>query len=120
MRNRLRGWPLAFVGLVLGLSLFIGVVVSNYAADSPDGLQNVVIDTRCDNAEDKLRCLEQEEGTPVFNAQPKALAGYNNSALSGLVGVLAVFAVGTSSMALLRMGRRRQTADPSSSAATGG
>lgn len=96
------------VAVGLGIALFIGVVLTNFAATTPDALERVVLDVACEQATDRAGCLADAEGEPVLVLAPRALAGYTNVGLSGLVGVLAAFAVGTGTLYLLRLTRRRR------------
>ena len=96
----------------VGLALLVGVVVANFAASSPDALQRAVISSMCQDAPAKQACLAEKEGEPVLLLAPRALAGYANVPLSGLVGVIATFAVGSGLVYLLRSSRRpRRTSD---------
>jgi hypothetical protein len=92
-----------FVVVGLAIALLIGVVVSNFAASTPDALQRAIIDSACRDAPDKEACLLEQEGKPVLEIAPGALLGYQVSWLSGLVGVLATFAVGAGLVMLLRL-----------------
>jgi cobalt/nickel transport protein len=91
-----------FVVVGLGIALLIGMVVSNFAASTPDALQRAIIDSACRDAPDKQACLLEQEGKPVLQIAPGTLLGYQVTWLSGLVGVLATFAVGTGLIMLLR------------------
>ena len=92
-----------FVVVGLGIALLIGMVVSNFAAGTPDALQRAIIDSACRDAPDKEACLLEQEGKPVLELSPGALLGYHVTWLSGLVGVLATFAVGAGLVMLLRL-----------------
>lgn len=92
--------PFVLVGLAV--SLLIGMLVSNFAAESPDALQRAVIDSACEDAANEEACLAEQEGDPVLNSAPAGLNGYEVTWLSGLVGVLLTFAVGTGLVLLLR------------------
>jgi cobalt/nickel transport protein len=101
-----RGRPVTVLMLVgLGLALFIGVVVANYAASTPDALERSVIDSACKDAPDEEACLAEKEGEPVWTNVPAALDGYANVSLSGLVGVVVTFAVGAGLVWVLRRTR---------------
>ncbi|MEW6637472.1 MAG: PDGLE domain-containing protein [Actinomycetota bacterium] len=100
-----RGGPVAgFVLAGLAAALVIGTVVSNFAASTPDALQRAVIDSACRGAQDVEACLAAYEGAPVLGAQPAALFDYGVTWLSGLVGVILCFAIGTGVLLLLRKG----------------
>jgi len=93
--------PFVVVGLVI--ALLIGVVLSNFAASSPDALQRSIINSACQDAPDKEACLVEQEGQPLLEIAPKALLGYQVTWLSGLVGVITTFAVGAGLVVLLRL-----------------
>ena len=92
-----------FVVVGLAIALLIGVVVSNFAASTPDALQRAIIDSACRDAPDKESCLLEQEGKPILELAPSALLGYQVTWLSGLVGVFATFAVGAGLVMLLRL-----------------
>lgn len=95
--------PFVLVGLVV--SLLIAVIISNFAAESPDALQRAIINSSCQGAatEDQAeKCLAAQEGDPVLQIQPEPLFGYEVTWLSGLVGVLMCFALGAGIVLLLR------------------
>jgi hypothetical protein len=92
--------PFVLVGLAI--SLLIGVVVSNFAASTPDALQRSIINSACQDAADKEACLAKQEGEPVLGIQPAPLSGYGVTWLSGLVGIVATFTLGAGLVALLR------------------
>ena len=102
--------PFVLVGLVV--ALLIGVVVSNFAASTPDALQRAVINSACQDAADKEACLVEEEGEPVFEIAPGALLGYEVTWLSGLVGVVLTFVIGAGLVLFLR----RSSSSPSGTA----
>ena len=93
------GW---FVLVGLAVALLIGVVISNFAASTPDALQRAIIDSACEGAADKEACLVEQEGEPILRIAPEALLGYEVSWLSGLVGVIAAFALATGIVFLAR------------------
>lgn len=90
----------------LGVALLVGMLLANFAAGTPDALQRAVIDSACQDATDKEACLAEKEGEPVLLLGPEALFDYTNIPLSGLVGVVATFAIGSWSVYLLRLSRR--------------
>jgi cobalt/nickel transport protein len=92
-----------FVVIGLAVALLIGMAASNFAASTPDALQRAIIDSACRDAPDKEACLLEQEGKPVLEVAPEALLGYQVTWLSGLVGVLATFAVGAGLVMLLRL-----------------
>lgn len=95
--------PFVLVGLAI--SLLVGVIFSNFAAESPDALQRAIIDSSCQDApneEAAEECLAEQEGEPVLQIQPEPLFDYEVTWLSGLVGVLACFAIGAGIVFLLR------------------
>lgn len=100
--------PFVLFGLVL--SLVIAVVVSNFAAESPDALQRAIIDSACQGTADEEACLVEQEGEPVLGAPSDALNGYEVTWLSGLVGVFATFFVGAGIVYLLRRSGDRRPA----------
>ncbi len=94
--------PFVLVGLVV--ALVIGMVVANFAASTPDALQRAIINSACEDAPDEEACLAEAEGEPILQIQPSALFDYGTTWLSGLVGVVATFAIGTGIVFLLRRG----------------
>lgn len=95
--------PFVLVGLVI--ALLIGMGVSNFAASTPDPLVRSIIDSACRDAETEAaveECVAEQEGEPVLGIQPAALAGYEVTWLSGLVGVIVTFALGAGIVFLLR------------------
>ncbi len=95
--------PFVLVGLVIALG--IGMVLSNFAAETPDPLVRAIINSACQDAaseEEVEECVAEQEGEPVLAIQPEALAGYEVTWLSGLVGVLACFVIGAGIVFLLR------------------
>ena len=84
--------PFVLVGLVI--ALLIGMVASNFAASTPDALQRAIINSACQDAPDKEECLAEQEGTPILEIAPQAILDYQVTWLSGLVGVIATFAIG--------------------------
>lgn len=92
--------PFVLVGLAV--ALLIGMVVSNFAASTPDALQRAIINSACEDAPDEEACLAEQEGKPVLEIAPSALLGYEVGWLSGLVGVALTFAVGAGLVVLLR------------------
>lgn len=93
-----------FVLCGMAVALVIGVFVSGFAASTPDAQQRAVIESECADAADKEACLAQAEGEPVLAVQPAVFFDYGLSWLSGLVGVLATFAIGAGILLLLRGG----------------
>jgi len=95
--------PFVLVGLVI--ALLIGMGVSNFAASTPDALQRAVINSACEDEPNEAaveECLAEQEGEPVLEIQPAVLAGYEVTWLSGLVGIIATFALGAGIVFLLR------------------
>ncbi len=92
-----------FVLVALVIALLIGMVASNFAASTPDALQRAIINSACRDAPDKEACLIKQEGEPVFEIAPSVLLDYEVTWLSGLVGVIATFAVGAGLVMLLRL-----------------
>lgn len=92
--------PFVVGGLLV--ALVIGTVVANFAASTPDALQRAIIDSACEDAPDVKSCLAEQEGEPVLDTQPAALFDYGTTWLSGLVGVVATFAIGTGIVLLIR------------------
>ncbi len=93
---------ITFVLVGLAIALMIGVVASNFAANTPDALQRAILDSACRDAPDKEACLVDREGEPVLEIAPRALLDYQVTWLSGLVGVIVTFAVGVGLVTLLR------------------
>lgn len=91
-----------FVLVGLAIALLIGVVASNFAANTPDALQRAIIDSACEDASNEEACLAEQEGQPALEIAPDALLGYEVSWLSGLVGIVLTFAVGAGLVLLLR------------------
>ena len=96
----------AFIVVGLGAALFVATVVSNFASSAPDGLESVVLKTRCADAPVPDECLAATAGDPVYKAAP--LPDYEVTWLSGLVGVLACFALGMGLAGLSRRGLGRR------------
>jgi cobalt/nickel transport protein len=97
-----RGLP-AFTLAGLAVALVAGVVLSNFASPDPDGLESAVLRTQCaDQPEGEARdaCLADAAGDPVYEGAP--LPDYAITPLSGLLGVLACFAITAGTVALLR------------------
>lgn len=95
--------PFVLVGL--GIALIAGVVVSNFAASTPDALQRAVINSACEDAPNEAaveECLAEQEGDPVLGIQPAATFDYGVTWFSGLVGVLICFALGAGIVFLVR------------------
>ena len=103
--GRLRG---SLVISVLGVILLIGVALSSLASSAPDGLESAVINAACDGDQD---CPAEAAGAAVYDAAP--LEDYRLTPLSGLVGTLAVFALG-SGVAVALARRRRPPTTPGS------
>ena len=97
-----------FVVVGLLTALIAGMGVSAFASSDPDGLEASVLRTSCAQAEDPDACLAQAAGDPAFDRAP--LADYRVLWLSGLVGVVATFALGAGALGLLR--RRRVEPEP--------
>jgi hypothetical protein len=91
--------PFVLVGLTV--ALLIGVVVSNFAASTPDALLRAVIDSACEG-EPNVECLAEQEGEPVLGIQPASTFDYEVTWFSGLVGVLLCFALGAGLVLPLR------------------
>lgn len=89
----------------LAVALLIGVGLSAFASAAPDGLEASVLQTQCAEAADPAACLDAASGTPAFTASP--LVDYSTVWLSGIVGVVACFALGAG---VLRASRRRAAA----------
>lgn len=84
----------------LAVSLFCGVVLSNFAAAAPDGLESAVLTEAAGGDEE---ALAQLAGDPVYEAAP--LPDYAITPLSGAIGVAVCFVVGAGAVALLRARR---------------
>ena len=94
-----------FVLAGLAVALLIGMFVSNFAASTPDALQRAIINSACEDAPNEAaaeECLAEQEGEPVFGGQPGFLFDYGVTWLSGLVGIVLCFALGTGIVLLLR------------------
>lgn len=89
---------LVIVGLLAALAAGMGV--SAFASADPDGLEASVMRTQCAGTSDPELCLEQAAGDPAFEAAP--LPDYSVLWLSGLVGVVATFALGAGTVRALR------------------
>ena len=106
-RRRLRSRTLAIAGV--GVALVVAAVVSQFAADAPDGLERVAIDTGF---------AESGRDSALDGAlfSDYAMAGVDDPRLSlavaGITGVVLSLAVGGGLVAALRSraGRRRQAA----------
>lgn len=101
----------------LAVALVAGVVLSNFASGSPDGLESAVLRTQCaDQPEGEARdaCLAEAAGDPVYDAAP--LPDYEITWLSGALGVLVCFAIAAGVVALVRgaRGGRSRSAPPRS------
>ena len=95
--------PFVLVGLAI--ALLIGVVVSNFAASTPDALQRAVINSACEdepNGAAVEECLAEQEGEPVLGIQPDSTFDYGVTWFSGLVGVVLCFVLGAGIVLLLR------------------
>ena len=95
--------PFVLVGLAV--AFLIGVVVSNFAASTPDALQRAVIDSACEgepNGTAVEECLAEQEGEPVLDIQPASTFDYGVTWFSGLVGVVLCFMLGAGIVLLLR------------------
>jgi len=100
-RNRRIGMgPFVLAGLAI--ALVIGMVVSNFAASTPDALQRAIIDSACEDAPVREACMVEQEGEPVLQFQPGFLFDYGVPWASGLVGVIVVFALATGTIFLTR------------------
>lgn len=91
-----------FVLIGLAVALLIGMVVSAFAASTPDALQRAVIESACQGAADEEACMAEEEGAPLLGIQPAFMSGYEVGWLSGLLGVAVTFALGTGLVLLVR------------------
>ncbi len=92
--------PFVLVGLLV--ALLVGMVISNFAAGSPDALQRAVINSQCEGAANEEVCLARQEGEPLLQIQPAPFLDYSVTWLSGLVGVTATFFLGAGLVLLLR------------------
>lgn len=84
----------------LAVALLAAVLLSSFASGNPDGLESAVLRTQCAEAEDADACLGEAAGDPVYTAAP--LPDYALTPLSGFLGVLATFALGAGTVAVLR------------------
>jgi hypothetical protein len=95
--------------LVAGLLVAAGLALlaSPYASSDPDGLERVAHDQGLgDNARE-----HDLAGSPVADYEVRGVADERlSTGLSGLVGVLLTFGVGTAAFALLRTRRARRDA----------
>lgn len=92
----------------LAVALVAGVILSNFASGSPDGLESAVLRTQCaDEPEGEARdaCLAEAAGDPVYDSAP--LPDYEITWLSGAIGVLVCFALAAGAIALVRGGGGR-------------
>jgi cobalt/nickel transport protein len=94
----------------LAVTLFVAVFVSSFASPKPDGLESAVLKTQCADAADPDACLAEAAGDPVYDAAP--LPDYEITWLSGLLGVLACFAVGGVLALLARQVRHAEQRQP--------
>lgn len=102
----MRGSNTRVVVVGVGVALLIGMVVANFAVSTPDAFQRAVVESACQDAADEEACLAEKEGEPVVVLAPGALLDYANVPLSGLVGAVVAFAVGSALVFLLRLSRR--------------
>lgn len=102
--------PTGFVLTALTLALVVGAGLSALASGQPDGLESAVARTQCSSAPDVDACLDELAGEPAVAVAPAPLDGYATTWLSGVVGVVATFAVTAGALALVRAGRRRRGA----------
>ena len=106
VRNPQRRVPLrTFVVAALLVAVAVGAGMSYLASSAPDGLEASVMRSACAEAADPEACLEQAAGDPAFDASP--LPDYSVLWVSGLVGVVACFALGAGAV---RAARRRPAA----------
>lgn len=102
--TRLTGFTLAG----LAVALVAGVILSNFASGSPDGLESAVLRTQCADqpaGEARDACLAEAAGDPVYDAAP--LPDYEITWLSGALGVGLCFAIAAGAVALVRGGGGR-------------
>jgi len=99
-----RAWALAGAGLIV--ALILGVLVSPFASNSPDGLEKV--------AEDK-GFIESAEGKEAWTSSPfpdYAVPGVDSegvsTSLAGLLGTAAMFGVGFGMIKLVTLRRKEQ------------
>ena len=92
----------AFVLAGLAVALLVGVIVSGFAASTPDALQRAVIESACEGAADEEACVAEEEGAPLLGVQPAFMSGYEVTWLSGLIGVATTFALCAGLLLLVR------------------
>lgn len=102
MAARRRVGLATFVLAGLAVALLVGVIVSGFAASTPDALQRAVIESACEGAADEEACVAEEEGAPLLGVQPAFMSGYEVTWLSGLVGVAATFALCAGLLSLVR------------------
>jgi len=103
------------IGFLLGgllVSFLLAGVVSNFASSSPDGLDSATLEGCTTNAEGEITggtCAAQEAGDHELKDSPLAdyaVKGIDNefvaTGLSGVIGVLVVFAIGGALFWLVR------------------
>jgi len=100
------------VRYVLGgllLAVLIGAVISGFASGAPDGLESAVLKTQCQDASDPQICLTDAAGDAAYTGAPSGLADYEVGWLSGIVGVMACFAIGGGLLLLLGRDREKKS-----------
>lgn len=97
--------PKLFLVAGLLVAAGLGLLASPYASSDPDGLERVARDQ---GLADEAR-EHDLAGSPVADYEVRGVADKRlSTGLSGLVGVLLTFGVGTAAFALLRAGRARR------------
>jgi cobalt/nickel transport protein len=111
--------PTWFILSGLVAALLLAGVVSNFASAHPDGLDSVAREGCTFDADGAITggtCMAQRETDNQTKDSP--LAGYGlrgvgneflSTGLSGVIGVVATFAIGGGVFWLLRTGRKKQT-----------
>ena len=98
------------------VALFLAGFVSNYASGHPDGLDSVARKGCTFDAEGHVTggtCMAQREtdnqtkDSPLAGYSLRGLTGHLSTGVSGVIGVLATFAIGGGVFWLLRAGKKR-------------
>jgi cobalt/nickel transport protein len=107
----------AFIVAGLLIALALAIFASPFASSHPDGLESAVLKIACAGADDRDACLAEKAGESRWSRAPLPdYGGDAGPAMSGLIGVVAVFVIGYGLVVFARARRRREDADPGSRA----
>lgn len=91
-----------FVAAGLMLAVALGLFVSPFASSEPDGLERVAIDEGFDGAAEDSATADSPLADYSLDGDDDAASG----AVSGVIGILVTFGIGTAVFGLLRVMRR--------------